>query len=483
MEMKKAIITIYISMISLCNAQVNLNSSLTACYALNGNANEPINNLTGTLSAVTATVDRLNNPNSALSFNGSAASYIVLPDDPLLKSTTAMSFGGWIKTNTLTSQYLVMTRTSATGNFEAYDLVINFSSGQYHFRTQKGNGGNTIIADGTTVISINTWYHVFVTMDNSDIKIYVNGVLEQSVASTFAFSYMTGKNVILGGTNESSFNLPFNGSLDNFRFYNRTLNSSEINQLYTSDPSCLPPPVASFTASAQNVCYGDQVTFTDLSTNNPTSWNWQFGSGASPQSSSLQNPIVNVFAYFTATLVSSNSSGASNAFTMGIGVNPNPIVVAVADRTIICKGESAALTANGAVTYFWVNTSQVGTPINVTPSSNTNYTVIGTDANGCKGTTIVLVKVSNCVSLFENSSQVTKGFVYPNPGSEKFFIDVEDEHIRDYLIYDALGNLIQEGKLNPENKNMIDLSDQPKGIYFLRLKNEDAYHTIKVIKE
>lgn len=47
-------------------AQVNLSQSLTACYTLDGNGTEAINNLTATLSAVTATVDRFNNPSSAI---------------------------------------------------------------------------------------------------------------------------------------------------------------------------------------------------------------------------------------------------------------------------------------------------------------------------------------------------------------------------------------------------------------------------------
>ena len=40
-------------------------------------------------------------------------------------------------------------------------------------------------------------------------------------------------------------------------------------------------------ANLTTVCLGDTITFTDSTTNNPTSWNWDFGDG---NSSTAQNP-------------------------------------------------------------------------------------------------------------------------------------------------------------------------------------------------
>ena len=67
----------------------------------------------------------------------------------------------------------------------------------------------------------------------------MNGVLEGSAAITFPFSYQANKTVVLGGSNEPSFNLPFTGSVDNLRFYNRAINASEVTQLYLTDPACV----------------------------------------------------------------------------------------------------------------------------------------------------------------------------------------------------------------------------------------------------
>lgn len=51
------------------------------------------------------------------------------------------------------------------------------------------------------------------------------------------------------------------------------------------------PPVAAFSASTTTIEAGNSVTFTDASTNAPTSWNWSFA-GGTPSTSTAQNPVV-----------------------------------------------------------------------------------------------------------------------------------------------------------------------------------------------
>ncbi len=58
--------------------------------------------------------------------------------------------------------------------------------------------------------------------------------------------------------------------------------------------SCSTPPllpVADFTADTTHIHQGESVQFTDLTTNNPTSWAWVF-EGGTPATSSQQNPLV-----------------------------------------------------------------------------------------------------------------------------------------------------------------------------------------------
>jgi hypothetical protein len=224
----------------LLTAQVNLTQSLTACYALDGNANDQINNLTGTLSAVTPTVDRLNNTSSALEFSGNTGSFVELPNHPLLKPSNAISFSAWIKPVILTNQYLLMTRNPAGSNFEAYCLSLENVGGQLRAAVKKGDGsGNATVYFGTNNLALNTWHHLVITMDNSSMSLYSNGTLVASGPVSFVFNYFAGKTIVLGGTNDVIYNAPFKGSMDNIRFYNRILNASEVSQLYLTDPACV----------------------------------------------------------------------------------------------------------------------------------------------------------------------------------------------------------------------------------------------------
>ncbi len=72
------------------------------------------------------------------------------------------------------------------------------------------------------------------------------------------------------------------------------------------------PPVADFVGGPTSGCVVHTVTFTDLSSNNTTSWDWSFP-GGSPATSSDQNPIItyNTPGLYDVTLVAINPQGTS----------------------------------------------------------------------------------------------------------------------------------------------------------------------------
>lgn len=382
----KQLILVFLSLgAGFSSAQVNLTQSLSACYALNGNATEPINSLTGTLSAaVTATVDRFSNANSALYFNGSSSSYVELPNSALLKPNS-ISFSGWVKTNALTSQYIAFAHNGCSGYFEGYAFAIHNPSTGYRFHLVKSNacnGSTQIALNSNQLVSAQTWYHVGFYAGPDSLKIYVNGILDASLAYVSALSYTSTAKVYLGGTNLST-NLPFNGTLDNVRFYNRKLNNAEMQQLYTLDPSCSGPaaPYAAFAVSSPTVCTAKTLTLTDQSNNSPTAWNWQTP-GASTASFatnsgtlSFPNPGT-----YTISLVSSNTVGVSNTATQVITVLASPTLAVT--NSVVCIGQNATLTASGASSYSW-NTGQTGPTLVVGPGINSSYTVVGTGTNVC----------------------------------------------------------------------------------------------------
>ena len=86
-------------------------------------------------------------------------------------------------------------------------------------------------------------------------------------------------------------------------------------------------------------------------------------------------------------------TGCDSTANVTLTVNPLPIVDAGSDVTI-CNGESTLLTATGATSYVWDNGLGAGNNFNVSPITNTTYSVSGTDANGCENTDNVIITVN-----------------------------------------------------------------------------------------
>jgi PKD repeat protein len=89
---------------------------------------------------------------------------------------------------------------------------------------------------------------------------------------------------------------------------------------YTVSFSAPPPqpPVADFTSNVTTVTEGESVQFTDLSTNNPSTWAWAFD-GGSPANSVVQNPSVtyNTAGTYDVSLFVTNGDGSDEKTETG----------------------------------------------------------------------------------------------------------------------------------------------------------------------
>ena len=129
------------------------------------------------------------------------------------------------------------------------------------------------------------------------------------------------------------------------------------------------------------------------------------------------------------------------------------------------------------MTYTW-STNETLSTIVVSPTSNTTYTVQGTDANGCENSTSITQNVSTCTGI-ESIDTDYHFNVYPNPTQGQFFIDVNTEITIHVL--DVLGNIVLMENLKA-GKHTINIENQSSGIYFLNVKKFDLSKTIRIIK-
>ncbi len=160
---------------------------------------------------------------------------------------------------------------------------------------------------------------------------------------------------------------------------------------YINAGSAVAAPVADFEADNTTPYTTDVVAFTDLSTNDPTSWSWTFTPSTvtyvSATTSGSQNPEVmfDAAGMYTVELQATNAGGAGiETKTDYINVMEGMTATVTADPEEICYGESSQLNANpsggsGTYTYSWTSdpagfTSLVQNPM-VMPLVNTNYMV------------------------------------------------------------------------------------------------------------
>jgi hypothetical protein len=453
---------------------------MVACYALNGNGFEVISGLNGILSNVNASPGKLNAPNTAIHFKGLSNSYIEIANAGLLKSNS-ISFSGWVKPvpGFSSKGFIVFTKSSGSNNSEAYSLSFEDSPSGKKFRVRKGSNGNIVMAETSTLINLNNWYHVCFTIDTTAIKIYLNGGLQNTVSTSAPLSYHSSKSVYLGSTGDTTIHNPFTGDLDNVRFYNGVLTSNEVNNLYNSYSSCIPsvqPPIASFTLT-QPFCLNTKVQATDLSGGVPDTWTW-LAAGAIISHPYDIHPLITYSSTgnHTTSLIVSNSLGSDTAHAVTF-INPLPVITAIASETTVAKGNHCTLTATGAVTYTW-STSQVGDTIIIQPLKSATYTVTGTDYFGCKNTATVRIQVVSVPGVSKHGI-FYRISLYPNPTKKDLIVESEIE-VKDYELFDLSGSKILNGAL--ENKE-VDISGLRDGVYFLRLFYNESSVTVKIIKQ
>lgn len=153
-----------------------------------------------------------------------------------------------------------------------------------------------------------------------------------------------------------------------------------------------------FSASSQSICPGAQVQFTDLSINNPVSWQWLFP-GGNPSTSTQQHPQVTypTPGTYDVTLISSNGITIDTLTMPSYILVNNPPVADAGTDTIICSGDTVMLGASGGISYLWspaLYISSVSIPDpEVFPVNTTIYTVTVTDQNGCTDSDDIEVEV------------------------------------------------------------------------------------------
>jgi Zn-dependent metalloprotease len=166
---------------------------------------------------------------------------------------------------------------------------------------------------------------------------------------------------------------------------------------------CAGPPVANFSGTPTSGGAPLTVNFTDLSSNDPTSWSWSFP-GGTPSGSTVQNPSVtyNTPGNYNVSLTATNASGSDGETKtnyIAVAAPQPPVANFTASTTNPSVGGSVTFTdtsTNSPTSWSWTfegGTPGTSTAQNPTITYNTegtfDVTLVATNAQGSDGETKV----------------------------------------------------------------------------------------------
>jgi hypothetical protein len=159
----------------------------------------------------------------ALSLNGTI-DYCTVPDDPSLNVSSAITIAAWVKPGKYGTQR-VLRKVDETNDL-GYSLFLGIDSTiSVRFNNDNFARLNSITKYPGTG---DTWMHIAATYDGTTIRLYVNGVEDNTL--TRSFNIGTAYNDLTIGAQQDETDL-FKGSLDDIRIYNYALSQTEINDL------------------------------------------------------------------------------------------------------------------------------------------------------------------------------------------------------------------------------------------------------------
>ncbi len=157
------------------------------------------------------------------------------------------------------------------------------------------------------------------------------------------------------------------------------------------------------------ICEGDSASITISAVGTaPYVYDWSPVSGLSGTTDSVVMASPSSTTTYVVTVTDANT--CTGTINTTITVNSLPVVTADASPNPICEGESSTVSALGAQSYTWNNLGN-GSTHTVTPYVTTDYTVTGTDANGCTSSAEISLIVFEAVTaaISNPASEICEG--------------------------------------------------------------------------
>ncbi len=162
-----------------------------------------------------------------------------------------------------------------------------------------------------------------------------------------------------------------------------------------------PSPTITISPTLSSICSGQTTT---LTVSGASSYSWSNSASLSSSTGSVVIASPNTTTTYTVTGL---TSGCSNTAVVTISVNPSPTITISPTLPSICSSQTNTLTASGANSYSWTNSTTLsgstGSVVVASPLVTTTYTVSGI-VGSCINSAMVTVSVVSQPVITINSS-------------------------------------------------------------------------------
>ncbi|MCL2510980.1 MAG: PKD domain-containing protein [Bacteroidales bacterium] len=269
---------------------------------------------------------------------------------------------------------------------------------------------------------------------------------------------------------------------------------SEFAEVILIPKTCAFDPIPDFTADVETTCTG-LVAFTDLSSNEPNEWLWEFGDG---KTSDLQNPTHQYLenGSYTVRLTATNDSGSASVEKEDFIIVEMPEQPEIEDITV-CKEKEFEITLALEGTAYWYENITDEEPIHVGNSWNhspiiENITYFLREATQapeestedlCLSPFTEIVIVAEICNVI-NENQLGNITIYPNPTSGEIQVTSYELRVTSIEIFDVIGRKALTSPVSfPSPETTLNLTHLPTGVYFLKIQTENGVVVRKVVKQ
>lgn len=252
------------------NCQIVTGGNIAKYYFDDSTADDAIGTNDGVIYGATLCPDRCGNVDQAFEFNNA---YIRIDHDSALDFGTGdFSISAWFKTDNYDSYTVIFNK--GEGSLTVPRVFIRtMQSPEYTFEWRVGNGVNNVVGTYTdTSFFDNQWHHVALVRNSNSLSFYLDAVLVDVTNNSqlSSINVNSDRPIIIGAQDSvyrSSGNIPisnyFDGQLDDYRIYDRAINSLEVDSLYREKTPCSLTNIL-YTSSKPELLVSPNPTFDEV---------------------------------------------------------------------------------------------------------------------------------------------------------------------------------------------------------------------------